>query len=68
MKTMRVYQLTHLSPTLFRRLKEAQMEAACVEGGGCVTKQSGDERHCTLSMTSSQSGEACTGVIPYKPD
>jgi putative transposase len=30
MKTIRVYRLTHLSPTLFRRLKEAQMEAARV--------------------------------------
>jgi putative transposase len=30
MKTMRVYRLTHLSPTLFRRFKEAQMEAARV--------------------------------------
>ncbi len=30
MKTMRVYRLTGLSPTLFRRLKAAQMEAACV--------------------------------------
>jgi putative transposase len=36
MKTVRVYQLNHLAPMLFRRLKEAQMEAAqvwncCVE-------------------------------------
>lgn len=30
MKTVRVYRLTHLSPSLFRRLKEAQMEAARV--------------------------------------
>jgi len=30
MKTMRVYRLTNLSPTLFRRLKAAQMEAAQV--------------------------------------
>jgi len=30
MKTMRIYRLTDLSPTLFRRLKAAQMEAACV--------------------------------------
>jgi putative transposase len=30
MKTIRVYRLTHLSPLLFRRLKEAQMEAARV--------------------------------------
>jgi putative transposase len=30
MKTMRVYQLNHLAPMLFRRLKEAQMEAAQV--------------------------------------
>ena len=30
MKTMRVYRLNNLSPTLFRRLKEAQMEAARV--------------------------------------
>jgi putative transposase len=30
MKTIRVYQLTHLSPSLFRRLKEAQLEAAAV--------------------------------------
>jgi putative transposase len=30
MKTMRVYHLTHLSPSLFRRLKAAQQEAACV--------------------------------------
>jgi putative transposase len=29
-KTVRVYQLNHLAPTLFRRLKEAQMEAAQV--------------------------------------
>jgi putative transposase len=28
MKAVRVYQLMHLAPTLFRRLKEAQMEAA----------------------------------------
>ena len=28
MKTIRVYRLTDLSPTLLRRLKEAQMEAA----------------------------------------
>jgi putative transposase len=30
MKAIRVYRLSHLSPTLFRRLKEAQMEAARV--------------------------------------
>ena len=30
MKTMRTYRLNNLSPTLFRRLKEAQMEAARV--------------------------------------
>jgi putative transposase len=30
MKTMRVYQLNHLAPMLFHRLKEAQMEAAHV--------------------------------------
>src|SRR5260370_37669250 len=30
MKTIRIYQLTHLAPRLFRRLKEAQMEAAQV--------------------------------------
>jgi putative transposase len=30
MKTMRVYRLNNLSPTLFRRLKTAQMEAARV--------------------------------------
>jgi putative transposase len=30
MKTIRVYRLTNLSPTRFRRLKEAQMEAARV--------------------------------------
>ena len=30
MKTMRVYQLNHLAPMLFHRLKEAQMEAAQV--------------------------------------
>jgi putative transposase len=30
MKTIRVYRLTDLSPSLFRRLKEAQMEAARV--------------------------------------
>ncbi|HLZ59764.1 MAG TPA: transposase [Ktedonosporobacter sp.] len=30
MKTVRVYRLTNLSPSLFRRLKAAQMEAACV--------------------------------------
>jgi putative transposase len=30
MKTVRVYRLAHLSPTLFRRLKAAQMEAAQV--------------------------------------
>src|SRR5215467_4849220 len=30
MKTIRVYQLNHLAPKLFRRLKEAQMEAAQV--------------------------------------
>src|SRR5215469_11660326 len=30
MKAIRVYHLTDLSPTLFRRLKEAQQEAACV--------------------------------------
>src|SRR5215471_1608678 len=30
MKTVRVYRLTHLSPTLFRRLKAAQMESAQV--------------------------------------
>ncbi|HEX6481469.1 MAG TPA: transposase [Ktedonobacteraceae bacterium] len=28
MKTVRVYQLDHLSPTLFQRLRQAQMEAA----------------------------------------
>ena len=28
MKTIRVYQLNHLAPMLFHRLKEAQMEAA----------------------------------------
>ncbi|HEX6484026.1 MAG TPA: transposase [Ktedonobacteraceae bacterium] len=28
MKTVRIYQLTHLSPSLFARLKAAQMEAA----------------------------------------
>src|SRR5690348_9690006 len=28
MKTIRVYQLRHLSPALFHRLKEAQLEAA----------------------------------------
>ena len=31
MKTIRIYRLTNLSPSLFRRLKEAQMEAAGVE-------------------------------------
>src|SRR5256714_11235381 len=30
MKTVRIYQLNHLAPMLFRRLKEAQMEAAQV--------------------------------------
>src|SRR6266496_780527 len=30
MKTIRVYQLNHLAPMLFHRLKEAQMEAAQV--------------------------------------
>jgi putative transposase len=30
MKTIRVYQLNHLAPKLFHRLKEAQMEAAQV--------------------------------------
>ncbi|HYA98931.1 MAG TPA: hypothetical protein VED37_01805, partial [Ktedonobacteraceae bacterium] len=30
MKRVRVYQLTHLTPALFQRLKEAQMEAAHV--------------------------------------
>src|SRR5215472_11996844 len=30
MKTVRIYQLKHLAPMLFRRLKEAQMEAAQV--------------------------------------
>jgi len=30
MKTVRVYQLTHLTPRLFQRLKQAQMEAAHV--------------------------------------
>jgi hypothetical protein len=30
MKTMRVYRLNNLSPTLFRRLKAAQVEAARV--------------------------------------
>src|SRR5436305_6346767 len=30
MKTVRVYPLNHLAPRLFRRLKEAQMEAAQV--------------------------------------
>src|SRR6266516_3535242 len=30
MKTVRVYQLTHLAPMLFQRLKETQMEAARV--------------------------------------
>ena len=30
MKTIRVYQLNHLTPMLFHRLKEAQMEAAHV--------------------------------------
>ena len=30
MKVIRIYRLNHLSPLLFRRLKEAQMEAACV--------------------------------------
>jgi putative transposase len=30
MKTVRVYRLTHLSPTLFHRLRTAQMEAAQV--------------------------------------
>ncbi len=30
MKTVRVYQLNHLAPKLFQRLKEAQMEAAQV--------------------------------------
>jgi putative transposase len=41
MKTMRIYHLTSLSPALFRRLKEAQMEAAqvwnvCVDAHGQV--------------------------------
>jgi hypothetical protein len=30
MKTVRVYQLNHLSPTLFRRFKGAQREATQV--------------------------------------
>jgi hypothetical protein len=30
MQTVKIYRLTHLSPTLFGRLKAAQMEAAQV--------------------------------------
>jgi putative transposase len=35
MNTVRIYRLTHLSPTLFRRMKEAQMEAARVWNKCC---------------------------------
>jgi hypothetical protein len=45
MKTMRIYQLNHLAPMLFRRLKEAQMEAAQVWNGCMETHKAARQTH-----------------------
>ena len=36
MNTVRIYRLTHLSPTLFKRLRAAQMEAAQIWNYCCA--------------------------------
>jgi putative transposase-like DNA-binding protein len=47
MKTVRVYQLTHLAPMLFQRLKEAHMEAARVWNACMQTHQQARLGHTT---------------------
>jgi hypothetical protein len=46
-KTVRIYRLTHLSATLFRRIKEAQMEAAKVWNKCCELHHATRKAHTT---------------------
>ncbi len=45
MNTVRIYRLTHLTPTRFRRLKEAQMEAAQVWNTCCELHRAARKAH-----------------------
>jgi putative transposase len=47
MHTVRIYRLTHLSPTLFRRLKAAQMEGAQVWNRCCDLHKAARQTHGT---------------------
>jgi hypothetical protein len=47
MHTIRIYRLTHLSPTLFKRLKDAQMEAAQVWNYCCELHKQARTAHST---------------------
>ncbi len=49
MKTVRVYRLTNLSPSLFHRLKAAQMEAACVWNHCMETHKAGQNGPCPVA-------------------
>src|SRR5215469_15233228 len=59
MKTMRVYRLNNLSPTLFRRLKEAQMEAARVWNVCMEMRHPGTYGPCEVA--------GCGGLAPSHP-
>ena len=47
MQTVRIYRLTHLPPTLFRRLKAAQMEGAQVWNCCCGLHKQARTTHST---------------------